>query len=199
MAQTVSDPNVWKIMKGRDWEDEHGELMGLMGIYVDDILAYSAGGILRELCKVIQRKWETSVPEFVKKGEKVRFCGMDISRTERGYHLGQSSYTKELLSRYKDGGYGSVIPIAKDMTEMPEEPNILPHEVQAAQNSVGEVLWLITKTRPDLMFAQDVVGSDESAQVIIGDSSTGQEVPPEGHRYGPVVRPGDERGSYRNC
>ena len=59
LAQTVSDPNVWR-------EEEHGELVGLMAIYVDDILACSTEGILRELCKVIQRKWETSVPEFVK-------------------------------------------------------------------------------------------------------------------------------------
>ena len=56
-------------------------------------------------------------------GAKVRFCGMEISRAERGYHLG----------RYGDGGYGSVIPISKDTREMPEEENITVAEVQAAQ------------------------------------------------------------------
>ena len=113
LEQTVSDPNVWKILKGKGRDDERGELTGLMAIYVDDILAYTDKLTQQELYKVIREKWETSEPEFVTLGGKVRFCGMEISRTERGYHLGQAAYTQELLNRYGDGGYGSVIPISK--------------------------------------------------------------------------------------
>lgn len=32
-------------------------------------------------------------------------------------YLGQFAYTQEVLNRYGDGGYNSVIPIGKDMTE----------------------------------------------------------------------------------
>ena len=34
-----------------------------------------------------------------------------------------------------------------------------PAEIKAAQKTVGEMLWMVTRTRPDLMFGVSRVGS----------------------------------------
>ena len=103
--------------------------------------------------------WETSTPEKIQESSKVRFCGMEISRTSRGYFLGQQAYTQEVLNRNGGGGLGSVLPITREMAETPEELDITAAEVQAAQRAVREILWLTTKTRPDLMYVTSRMSS----------------------------------------
>ena len=53
----------------------------------------------------------------------------------------------------------SALPITHKMTELPEEENIQAGDVQAAQRAVGEILWLTTKTRPDLMYVTSRMSS----------------------------------------
>ena len=59
----------------------------------------------------------------------MRFCGMEISRTSRGYFPGQQAYTQEVLNRNGGGGLGSVFPITREMAETPEELDITVAEV----------------------------------------------------------------------
>ena len=128
-------------------------------VYVDDILAYGGGGLLEDFAREISAMWETSQPEKIEEGTKVRFCGMEISRTARGFYLGQQAYIQEVLNRNGGGGHGSALPIPREMTELPEEENVQAGEVQAAQRAVGEILWLTTKTRPDLMYVTSRMSS----------------------------------------
>ena len=188
MEQSIADPNVWRIMGSQEKDEERrgtsstartggptmsggsstagsmewtqeGHLQGLVVVYVDDILAYGGEQTLEEFVHQVKAMWETSTPEKIQESSKVRFCGMEISRTSRGYFLGQQAYTQEVLNRNGGGGLGSVLPITREMAETPEELDITAAEVQAAQRAVGEILWLTTKTRPDLMYVTSRMSS----------------------------------------
>ena len=126
--------------------------------------------------------WETSQPEKIEEGTKVRFCGMEISRTARGFYLGQD-YIQEVLNRNGGGGHGSALPIIREMTELPEEENVQAGDAQAAQRAVGEILWLTTKTRPDLYvtsrMSSAVTKAPNGAEVGVAAGGPGLEVPSE--------------------
>ena len=66
----------------------------------------------------------------------------------------QNAYTKELLNRYEVWKRGRPISIpARDAAEPEEELDRTAEEIHDAQRFAGELLWLSTKTRPDLAFA----------------------------------------------
>ena len=67
----------------------------------------------------------------------------------------QGSYLKELLKRNgEQHGLLSGVPITRDQVLRLEEddPQKDADQVKLAQRAVGELMWLLTRTRPDLMF-----------------------------------------------
>ena len=84
---------------------------------------------------------------------------MGWSYPRGGILLSQESYTKDLLDRYPDVPE-ALVPIARteDVEELPPEPA----EVKRAQTLVGELLWVSTKTRPDVAYAVSWMGSRAS-------------------------------------
>ena len=68
----------------------------------------------------------------------------------------QESYVQDLLRRNgEEEGHKSGIPISKDQVLRLEEEDHTksPEDVKAAQRATGELMWLVTRSRPDLMFA----------------------------------------------
>ena len=71
----------------------------------------------------------------------------------------QDSYVRDLLERHdqeKDPKKLRTrkVKITRDLTAMeedPEPPSL--KEVRQCQKEVGELLWLVTRTRPDIMFS----------------------------------------------
>ena len=148
--QAEAEPNLWSIMLG-DGEDEEREekMVGFLLVYVDDLMVTSDGKTINQVIQVLQAQWETSTPEEVGK-EKVKFLGMEITKTiEGGYRASQEDYIKD-----KEGipeAKNVKVPMSKEAAPMPEEPT--PELVNAAQKLVGELMWLSTRTRPDVAFA----------------------------------------------
>ena len=76
---------------------------------------------------------------------------MEITRTDTGYRLGQEAYIRELLQRYEVSGEASV-PLTK-WSDPDKEESVTPEEVKEAQALTGGLLWVSTRTRPDVSYA----------------------------------------------
>ena len=152
---STAEPNLWRVLKVpletdlTEVEEFESELYGLLVIYVDDILIFSTVIIVLSIRDTLQEEWETSTPEWL--GFKpVKFLGMEISEHERGFLANQTSYIWD-----KDEGdvkRSSKVPSAKDMYPPPEE-FVDEKDVRLAQKLVGELLWVSTRTRPEISFS----------------------------------------------
>ena len=149
----VSDPNVWRIVKVTD--DLEQTTLGLMLVYVDDLMLLGKLRLLQEALERVKREWELSPPEWLNSEHPVRFLGVDVWLTDKGIFLNQESYIKDLFKRNdEDEKLTSGVPISKEQTTELEvdDPQKSPEDVRLAQRATGELMWLATKTRPDLMF-----------------------------------------------
>jgi len=152
-----AEPNLWKIVYEKDGEEEYPPLKGLFMTYVDDIFVCGESLVVQALMKAIRKTWATSEPDCV--GEKaIKFLGMDISKRydeakkREVWFISQESYIKDMLE--KEEIRERTIPISKDQAAMEkDESEIEEKMVKAAQKEVGELLWLVTRTRPDLCFS----------------------------------------------
>ena len=80
LEQMITEPNLWKIQKTSDQS-----LVGLMLVYVDDLLMLGTGPVLDAVVNAVQRVWETSTPETVNDVTGVRFLGLSsIVKRENG-------------------------------------------------------------------------------------------------------------------
>ncbi len=86
---------MWKLV------DQHDNVVGLMVIYVDDMLVAAEDGNLQEAFGALKKSWNCSPEEYVNKEQSMRFCGYEIVELETGQvHIGQGSYTRDLLERH---------------------------------------------------------------------------------------------------
>ena len=87
----------------------------------------------------------------------MKFLGMEAMKKKgkKGYdewHISQRSYLTDLLGEER-GLKSKKIPITKDQAVMPKDTGVAPPEaIREAQKTVGELLWVVTRTRPDLMY-----------------------------------------------
>ena len=79
--------------------------------------------------------------------------GFELERKGEFLVLHQRSFTAELLLRYpgKEKSDLPIVPKSGELNPPPEEAD--PALVRECQQLAGELLWLSTYTRPDLVFA----------------------------------------------
>jgi len=71
----------------------------------------------------------------------------------------QQSYTTDMVQKETDPK-AKKIPISRDQAKMePSTEAPTTEMIRAAQKAVGEVLWLTTRARPDIMFTVARMGS----------------------------------------
>ena len=161
-----SEPNLWKVVERDqgDWTDEV-TLRGLLLTYVDDIFIVAEDAVRSKVLEKVMETWKTSPPDLV--GEKpIKFLGMNISKVfdeeikKEVWYVNQDSYIRDLLEKFEDPP--RQIPISREQALMEPDPQeaITPEKVKLAQQHVGELLWLVTRSRPDLMFAVACMGSN---------------------------------------
>ena len=169
----ASEPNLWAIVKAFDdnesFEEEEeeergkkGEIYGLLMTYVDDVFMASTSEIVEALEEKIKEIWQTSAPEKVG-STPVRFLGVELS-TQKDEETGrevwfmtQQNYIKDISKDVKERR----VPMTKDQALMvPKEGPVTIEEIREGQKSVGELLWLMTRTRPDIMFGVSKMGSN---------------------------------------
>ena len=139
-----------------------------MLVYVDDFLIMGSKDSIRWFDKKLREKWEATALEWANPREALRFLSMDIYRNDDGtFHANQRSYIKELGKRYGMENEKQAVPI-KDVTEPEEEEGRTLEQVREAQKIAGEIQWVATKTRLDIMFAVAKVGSATAKEIGMG-------------------------------
>ena len=147
----------WKVL-----EEEGSVLIGLLVVYVDDILICGHTSLIRELAEAIRKLWRTSPLQLVGEGE-LRFLGIEIARTTYGFALSQNSYIEELLRIHSTSAKRrDLVPLSKDQASFIALEEEVPQgeaEIRSAQQVAGELLWISQRSRPDISFVCSLIGS----------------------------------------
>lgn len=154
-----SEPNLWKIEEEDEAEKLErggGRIYGLVMTYVDDIMITGEEDVVSEVTKIFQEAWTTSTPEKIGE-EAVRFLGMEVRREvvdgKTQWTLSQEAFVEDLLQRVDPDRSLKKIPITRDQSMMEkDDPKPEQAQVRDCQKIVGELLWILTRTRPDVMF-----------------------------------------------
>ena len=162
-SQMLREPKMWKIVEEdadaseKELKSTEENLRGLMLVYVDDLLVLGELSTIHLVTDGIKATWEASAPELINEQSGTRFLGMELSKRNDGSWLAtQVGYTVDLLKRNlgEDPAAWPTrrTPAAKDIEEFLGEEKS-PLDVNLAQKAVGELVWLVTRCRPDLMYA----------------------------------------------
>ncbi len=160
-----SEPNLWKIVEPQPLQlGQPPKLCGLMLTYVDDMYIVASELVLRAVVEKIRETWTTSTPDRVGP-DPIKFLGMDISREinkETGnftWYVNQDSYIRDMVERHQDPPRR--IPISREAAALEADPveEITPEAVRQAQQQVGELLWIVSRSRPDVMYCISRLGS----------------------------------------
>eukprot|EP00435_Cladocopium_sp_Y103_P017368 s2125_g4.t1 len=149
--EKTQDDNLWRLIEtdgqGHRW-------CGLLCVYVDDLLFCGEEDVLRSALSAVESEWSCAAAEWATESKPLKFCGMEITvdQDKNGLHLAQSGYEQELLDRWQVSS-GVDYPHFK-LSEADFEPSesIDPKVLKEAQALAGGLLWLATKTRPDLAY-----------------------------------------------
>ena len=128
--------------------------------YVDDLLAIGQDNFGVQIRKHVANIWKCSDIEILDKETDVSFLGMKITLRAQGIFLHQQHYTMELLNKYEcskvspantilgsDEGF-----LGATVLEQSKAATNYPLILREAQKRCGELLWLATRTRPDMCY-----------------------------------------------
>lgn len=150
ICQADSEPNLWILRRQCD-----DALCGLILVYVDDMLITGSVLTTNLVLEQIQKVWQTSAPEEVSEGVSVKFLGMEITKRGDVIRALQTAYVEDRLETNLGGDWKNAkdawTPCPKEIDDDPED-DVQPSHIKEAQRVVGELLWLVTRTRPDLAF-----------------------------------------------
>ena len=167
------NPNMWRILRHQPGPfpgTQAEQFCGILLIYVDDLFLLGEPAVLDALISAIQAKWETSVPEEIDAVSGVRFLGAEIFKDGNRWWMTQRNYLQDLLSRNLGAPpwQKRKIPMIADPDTREDPPNHNLETTREAQRVVGELVWVATRTRPDLAFA-----ITKLASLITKESSIG--------------------------
>ena len=146
------DENLWRLMEFNvKTGEEHW--VGLMSVYVDDILVAAASDVAQAAIGAIEKTWDISGIEWAS-DTPLRYCGFEVTadRGGDGFHVSQRMYEQELMTRWNIKESMS-FPAFK-ISEADEQPaeHIEQNDIRTAQMLTGALLWISTRTRPDIVF-----------------------------------------------
>ena len=140
---------------------DESTLVGIVVVYVDDLLICSIPTIVIAVSEAIKKLWDTSSLAWASDG--IRFLGIEIAKIQDGFALSQESYIRELLRVHEiSATQKDLIPVTRDQARFEaetEETVFTTEELRKAQQLAGEVLWLSQRTRPDIAYTASLVSS----------------------------------------
>eukprot|EP00439_Symbiodinium_sp_Y106_P015157 s5414_g2.t1 len=167
LEQLITDDQVWRIVR----EDGTGEPHGYLLVYIDDMLVNAEEVVMWGFFKWLSAKWEVDELDVMDYGHPIKFLGTELHRVPGGVEMGQEGFIKELLRSYNHNG-------ARSKVQGPRETLILSDEeekalidaepgdtegkeavIKEAQRRVGELLWLMGRSRPDLQYTVSIMSA----------------------------------------
>ena len=143
LRQLRSEPCLWRV------ETESGRMLGYVGVYVDDLLCTGETQTVKEVFSALQSLWECSDVELASETD-LKFCGLQLQRRDGVYYIHQGAYLEELFAKHGVTTW-STTPVLKE--ELVDGEKVVPEELRAGQALAGELLWVSTRTRPDICYA----------------------------------------------
>ena len=165
-VQMETDNAVWRLVGERNEQ----ETIGMMIVYVDDVMFLGEDYAIKAMYHWITKGegeepgWKCSELEWVTSERPARYLGMEVRCRREGryvfYHISQAGYIADLIREYAmENERPSMVPATKDYMPTYEDQDACGDEeqVRLAQKCAGELLWLSTRTRPDIGFATNHV------------------------------------------
>ena len=168
MEQLITDDQIWSIAR-EDGKDT--ETYGYVLVYIDDLLIQSDDQNLQGFFQWLSAKWEVDALDILQEGHPIRFLGMELHQVQGAVELCQEGFIRELLRSYKHDGSRStsqgqrellILSHEEEQALLESEPaNLegLEAEVKQAQKRVGELMWLMSRTRPDIQYVTSLMAS----------------------------------------
>ena len=153
LTRSKYEPNMWLL-----YCPFTSELLAALTIYVDDLLLSGTAEASEAIWTAIKGKWKISEPDYADEGHAITFCGFEIEQKTDGIHVGQSKYIQSLLEKYPEIQGTVGCPYAKENDNNDCKPQDSIEKLRKAQAIVGEMLWVATRTRPDLVFGVSRIG-----------------------------------------
>ena len=145
----------WKLV-------DESAVIGVIVIYVDDILICSTNPVIAAVAKSIKELWSTSPLAMASDGA-IKFLGLEIEKIDGGFAISQADYIAELLRIHKvKGTQRDSIPVSREISSFvatEEEAVFSEAELREAQQYAGEIRWLSQRSRPDLAYAASLISS----------------------------------------
>ncbi|CAE7334262.1 RE1 [Symbiodinium sp. KB8] len=128
----------WKLV-------EKSAVIGVIVIYVDDILICSTSTVIAAVARSIKALWSTSPLAMASEGA-IKFLGLEIEKIEGGFAVSQADYIAELIRIHNvKGSQRDLIPVSRENASFvatEEEAVFSEAELREAQQYAGEILWL---------------------------------------------------------
>eukprot|EP00439_Symbiodinium_sp_Y106_P083529 s1339_g23.t1 len=157
LRKLTADENVWKAVLIEEESEASGVTIAYLVIYVDDIMYLGENSVILEIHEWLSSEWKASDLTWASNEEGIRFLGLEIYKRTAGYFMCQLGYVTELLRHHGvSNGPGAKTPCPREWLlgegEV-EQTSYDESSLRRAQRITGELLWLSTKSRPDLMHA----------------------------------------------
>ena len=125
---------------------------GLLSVYVDDLLVAAEDEAARAAMKAIEKIWAISEVEIAEVNKPIKYCGFEIevSADGDGFVISQKKYQQELMARWNVNEKVAYPAYKVSEEEEQAQQHIEQKDIKEAQALTGALLWLSTRTRPDL-------------------------------------------------
>ncbi|CAE7038253.1 RE1 [Symbiodinium sp. CCMP2592] len=167
LEQLITDNQVWRIVR----EDGLGDPQGYLLVYIDDMLVNAEEKTMWGFFNWLSAKWEVDELDVMDYDHPIKFLGTELHRVPGGVEMGQEGFVKELLRSYHHNGNKSKVQGPKETLILSDEEeraliDAQPHDltgkeeiIKEAQKRVGELLWLMGRSRPDLQHTVSIMSA----------------------------------------